>query len=282
MNHSVKIMGLCALMALVATSCQKNEEKLTNTLTAELNQPTCESKTHIGADDYLVWDASDQVIVLDATTWESQMFAATSGGTTHTTFTGNGVIDPSATYYAFYPVSYVSNIVGDRVTMTVPTTQTYVEGSFATNTYPMAATNYGSGTEFAFHGLFGVLAIPLTGDCTIGSVELTDAAYNLCGDISARISTLISSKSNYTPAPTESSNTSRTITLICEGGLTLTSTPKVIMFALRPIACSQGFTVTFKDINDKVVYTKTATARLTNTIYPERITLMPPVDITTL
>ena len=281
MNHSIRIMGLCALVALAATSCQKNEEKLTNTLTADLNQPTSESKTHIGADDYLVWDASDQVIVLDASTWESQMFAATSGGTTHTTFTGSGVIDPSATYYAFYPVNYVTNIVGDQVTMTVPATQTYVEGSFATNTYPMAATNFGSGTEFAFHGLFGVLAIPLIGDCTIGSVELTDAAFNLCGDISTRISTLFSSKSNFTPAPTESSNTSRTITLICEGGLTLTSTPKVIMFALRPIACSQGFTVTFKDLNDNVVYTKTATARFTNTIRPEHILLMPTVDITT-
>ena len=64
MNHSVKIMGLCALMALVATSCQKNEEKLTNTLTADLNQPTSESKTHIGAGDYLV-DAAHAVEVGD-------------------------------------------------------------------------------------------------------------------------------------------------------------------------------------------------------------------------
>ena len=279
MNHSVKIMGLCALMALVATSCQKNEEKLSNTLTAELNQPTCEDKTHIGADDYLVWDAGDQIMVFDAT-WATQNFTATNGGTTHTTFTGNGVIDPSANYYAFYPVNMITGLSGSIVTITVPATQTYVEGSFATNTYPMAGTNGGSGTAFTFHGLFGVLAIPLTGNCTIGSVELTDAAFNLCGQTTVDFNEYDLSKSSFV-AP-KSENTSRTITLTCEGGLALTSTPKVIMFALRPLACTYGFTVTFKDLNDNVVYTKTATARLTNTIYPERITLMPTVDITTL
>ncbi len=278
MSHSVRILGLCALVALAATSCQKNEEKLTNTLTADLNQPTSESKTHIGADDYLVWDASDQVIVLDASTWESQMFAATSGGTTHTTFTGNGVIDPSATYYAFYPVNYVTNIVGDQVTMAVPATQTYVEGSFATNTYPMAATNYGSGTEFTFHGLFGVLAIPLIGNCTIGSVELTDAAFNLCGQTTVDFNEYDLSKSSFV-AP-KSENTSRTITLTCEGGLALTSTPKVIMFALRPLACTYGFTVTFKDLDGEIIATQTAAARYSNAIRPEYILLMPTVDIT--
>lgn len=273
-------MGLCALVALAATSCQKNEEKLTNTFTAELNQPTCEGKTHIGADNYLVWDANDQVIVLNASTWEPQTFAATSGGTTHTTFTSTGMIDPNTTYYAFYPVNYVTGIVGDYVSMTIPATQTYVEGSFATNTYPMAATNNGSGTAFSFRGMFGVLAIPLTGNCTIGSVELTDAAYNLCGNISTRISSLNLSKSNSIPDPAESSNTSRTVTLICEGGLTLTSTPQVIMFALRPLACSQGFTVTFKDIYGEVITSKTAPARMGNVMRPNTIVQMPAVDIT--
>ncbi|MBR3487954.1 MAG: hypothetical protein IKH33_01415 [Bacteroidales bacterium] len=277
MNHSVKIMGLCALMALVATSCQKNEEKLTNTFTAELNQPTCEDKTHIGTDDYLVWDAGDQIMVFDAT-WATQNFTATNGGTTHTTFTGNGVIDPSANYYAFYPVNMITGLSGSIVTITVPATQTYVEGSFATNTYPMAGTNGGSGTAFTFRGLFGVLAIPLTGNCTIGSVELTDAAFNLCGQTTVDLNEYDLSKSSFV-AP-KSENTSRTITLTCEGGLALTSTPKVIMFALRPLACTYGFTVTFKDLDGEIIATQTAAARYSNAIRPEYILLMPTVDIT--
>ena len=254
MNHSVKIMGLCALMALVATSCQKNEEKLTNTLTADLNQPTSESKTHIGAGDYLVWDEGDQIVIYDLSGDMATIagtFTATTGGTTHTTFTGDGLINPDADLRAFYPAQMVSGS-GSFSTSTLDT-QTYVEGTFAPNTYPMAATN--NGTSFTFHGLFGVLAIPLIGNCTIGSVVFTDAASNV--------------------------TTGNAVTLVCEGGLTLSSTtPKIIRFVLRPGICYSGFTVTFKDLNDNVIFTKTAPANRNNLIRPEYIIQMPTVNIT--
>ena len=251
MNHSIRIIGLCALVALAATSCQKNEEKLTNTLTADLNQPTCESKTHIGADDYLVWDEGDQIVVYDLSGDMATIagtFTATTGGTTHTTFTGDGLINPDADLRAFYPAQMVSGS-GSFSTNTL-TTQTYVEGTFAPNTYPMAATN--NGTSFTFRGLFGVLAIPLIGNCTIGSVVFTDAV-----------------------------TTGNTVTLVCEGGLTLSSTtPKIIRFVLRPLSCIEGFTVTFKDLNDNIIFTKTARANINNAIKPEHILLMPTVEIT--
>ena len=247
-------MGLCALVALAATSCQKNEEKLTNTLTAELTQPTCEGKTHIGADEYLVWDEGDQIVVYDLSGGVSTIvgtFTATTGGTTHTTFTGDGLINPDADLRAFYPAQMVS---GSGSFSTSPlATQTYVEGTFAPNTYPMAATN--NGTSFTFHGLFGVLAIPLIGNCTIGSVVFTDAASNVTAG--------------------------NTVTLVCEGGLTLSSTtPKIIRFVLRPLSCIEGFTVTFKDLNDNVIFTKTAPENRNNMIRPDYILLMPQVNIT--
>ena len=275
MNHSLKIMGLCVLVALVATSCQKNEEVLTSTFTAELNQPTCEGKTHLVTGDYLVWDEGDQVAIFDLSEEPAtvQIFTATSGGTTHTTFAGDGAINANTLLYAFYPAGMVS-----ASSFTTIDNQTYVEGSFAPNTYPMACTNGGSGTDFLFQGMFGVLAIPLTGNCTIGSVDLTDADMNLKGTAQISlgasgpiVSDIISPKSG--------SKDARTITLTCEGGLTLTSTPKKIMFVVRPGALYNGFTVTFKDLNDEVIAVRTAAANMNNMIRPEYIVLMPTVDI---
>ena len=278
MKQSVRIMGLCALVALAAASCQKNEVKMTNTLSASLNQPTSEGKTHIAADDYLVWDEGDQIAIYDLTEGASsvQFFTATSSGTTHTTFAGDGTVNANTTLYALYPPGIVNNGASTIVDLS---NQTYVEGTFATNTYPMAATNNGSGTDFLFRGIYGVLAIPLTGNCTIGSVDLTDEYMNLKG--TAKISFGASGPivSDFV-SPKSGSKDSRTITLTCEGGLTLTSTPKTIMFVVRPAALASGFTVTFKDPVGEVLYERVAAPNRNNAIRPEKILLMPTVDIT--
>lgn len=275
MKRTIRIMGLCALVALVAASCQKNEGKMTNTLSATLNQPTFDDKTYIGENDYLMWSAGDQIMVFDANC-VSHTFNAVSSGTTHTDFVGDDMIDPSVTYWSFYPIDYVTNLSNGVITFSIPSTQTYVEGSIATNTYPIAASNGGSGTEFTFRGLFGILAIPLTGDCTIGSVEVTDAAFNLHGQTSTRFQDI---DPTLVGTDAKGGKDRRTITLTFgEDGLTLTSTPQVIRFVLRPLACSRGFSITVKDLNDNVIYTRSTTSN--NIIMPERIRLMPTLNIT--
>ena len=54
-------------MTIAATSCQKNEEQLTNSITAELTQPNSDGKTYIGTGNYLMWNSGDQIKVYDAT-----------------------------------------------------------------------------------------------------------------------------------------------------------------------------------------------------------------------
>ena len=274
----MRIMGLCTLVAMVATSCEKKEMQPSNTLTAVLNQPTSGDKTQIGADNYLVWSPNDQILVGDQTL-TTQTFTALSSGSTHTDFTG-GTIDPTQSYWAFYPESYVTtvDVENERITFTVPTTQTYVEGSFATNTYPMAASNGGSGTVFTFQGLFGVLAIPLTGDCTVGSIELTDAELNLTGSVSYNARTLAQGSDSK-----GGKSGGMTITLDCGEGVTLSPTnPTTFMFALRPLACYGGFTITIKDPTGEVIATRTAAPNYRNAIQPEKILWMPVTDLTVL
>ena len=278
MKQIMRIMGLCALVAVVATSCEKKEMQPSNTLTAVLNQPTSGDKTQIGADNYLVWSPNDQILVGDQTL-TTQTFTAMSSGSTHTDFTG-GTIDPNEGYWAFYPVNYVTDVdvVNGLVTFTVPATQTYVEGSFATNTYPMAASNGGSGTVFTFQGLFGVLAIPLTGECTVGSIVLEDAMYHLSGQTTLRVSDLLAAEGSKGGKSNE-----RTITLDCGDGVTLSPTnPTTFMFSLRPGALYSGFTITIKDPTGEVIATRTASPSLNNVIRPEKIVRMPVTDLSVL
>ena len=277
MKQILRLMGLCALVAFMATSCQKNEMQPASTISAALNQPTADGKTQIGTDNYLVWSPSDQILV-GGTTLETQTFTALGSGTTHTDFTG-GTIDPNEPYWAFYPVEYVTNVdvENERITFTVPTTQTYVEGSFAPNTYPMAGSNRGSGTAFTFQGLFGVLSIPITGSCTVGSIELTDARFNLTGQYTISVYDMLEAED----APGSKEN-GRTITLDCGDGVTLSSDPTVFMFCLRPAALLYGFTITIKDPYGEVIATRTAPRNLRNTIRPEVILQMPTVDLSGL
>ena len=278
MKQIMRIMGLCALVAVVATSCEKKEMQPSNTLTAVLNQPTSGDKTQIGADNYLVWSPNDQILVGDQTL-TTQIFTAMGSGSTHTDFTG-GTIDPNEQYWAFYPVNYVTNVdvENGRITFEVPTTQTYVEGSFATNTYPMAATNGGSGTEFTFQGMFGVLAIPLTGNCTVGSIVLEDARFNLTGQTTYNVHDLYEAGESK-----GGKSVGRTITLDCGDGVTLSPTnPTTFMFSLRPLALANGFTITIKDTEGEVIATRTAPRNLNNAIQPEKILWMPVTDLSVL
>ena len=276
MKRTMRIMGLCALMAFVAASCQKNEGKMTNTLSATLNQPSIEGKTYIGEGDYLLWSEGDQILVFDANC-VSHTFNAVSSGTRHTDFVGDDMIDPNVAYWSFYPVDYVTSLANGEIVYSIPSTQTYVEGSISTNTYPIAASNRGSGTEFTFRGIFGILAIPLTGNCTIGSVEYTDASFNLYGNIHVRIQDIEGLV--YPDDAGTKDGKGKTITLTFgEDGLALTSTPQVIRFVLRPLAGCQGFTITVKDLDGNVIYTRSTTAN--NIIMPEKIRLMPTINIT--
>ena len=279
MKQILRLMGLCALVAFTATACQKNEKQPSDTISAVLNQPSADGKTQIGADNYLVWSPNDQIMV-GGTTLETQLFTALGSGTTHTDFTG-GSIDPTEPYWAFYPVEYVTNVdvENERVNFTVPTTQTYVEGSFATNTYPMAASNGGSGTAFTFQGLFGVLAIPITGSCTVGSIVLTDAMFNLTGDVSMSVYELLAGEDAIQDVAAGAKVNGRTVTLDCGDGVTLSSDPTVFMFALRPLALAYGFTVTIKDPDGEVIATRTVPRNIRNAIRPEIILQMPTLDL---
>ena len=146
MKKVVRMLGLCALVALAFTACKKDDTQKVS-FTASITQPTSTSRTHaVGLGHHLVWDAGDQILVFN-NAGEDETFGLPGTGTFEqtATFTAEGEkVDFIANindedYYAFYPNAIIE---GGRVKMTIPDNQEYKpQRSFTANLYPMVGFN---------------------------------------------------------------------------------------------------------------------------------------------
>ena len=265
MKKAFRIMGLCALVALAATSCKK-EAQTTSSFKATLTQPTSEAKTHLGSDSYLYWNTDDAIKVFDAQ-GHDYLFTTTENNVTTATFTGTDAIDVNGSYTAFYPAANVEKVSND-ILLTLPATQDYAEGTFGNATYPMAAL-YNATTGFTFGSPCGLLAIPVKGTGNISSIELTSRTsgevlagqlrYNLSGEYQSLV------------------GTETTVTLNC-GNLNLSSTATTFYFVLPAGVFANGFTAVLKNGTTEL-YTLEAKQTGVNTIAAQSIKLMPEVEV---
>lgn len=177
MKKVVRMLGLCALVALAFASCKKNQ---TNgvTFSASIVQPESTNRTHgeFNADHeyYLVWDDADEIMVVNADGTDTENFVVTSHYGKNANFYVNeadkmaflGDLE-NETYYAFYP-NPVYNDVNKTVTMQISNSQVVTEqildwGSFADDTYPMYGNNSAQWDNFAFDSDAGFLTLVIKG-----------------------------------------------------------------------------------------------------------------------
>ena len=183
MKKVVRMLGLCALVALAFTSCKKNETNGNVTFKATINQPAGE-RTYMEATGLVKWSDNDKIYVFKG---ENEYISPTvnAGGSKDGYFSGDSDFlsnlgTPNA-YSAFYPVDESSSI-GNTVSMVIPNPQNYVIASFETNLYPMYAAN-GEGQNpsnvFGFHSDAGVITVAVAkavdGDITstFDQIEIT-------------------------------------------------------------------------------------------------------------
>ena len=259
------MMGLCALAALAVVSCKKNEEKAaTTSFEATITQPTSDAKTHIGTDNWLMWNTGDAIKVFDED-GNAATFTTNDNNTKVANFEGE--IEASYRYCAFYPAGSTSDAAAGTVNLTLSATQTYKNGSFETNTYPMTAVN--NGNSFAFSSPCGMLAIPVKGTGTLGSIELTGK------DNEQLAGTYAFNLANMT---NEFAGNATTVTLNCENGLALDGETAATMFFVLPAGTlANGFTAVLKGTNGTELY-RLETAS-DNTIVADMIRLMPEVTV---
>jgi hypothetical protein len=170
MKKVVRMLGLCALIALAFTSCKKKETNSTLTFKATINQPTSDSRTHINEANLLAWDENDNILVFDNAGVNYDFTVGTIGEINdYADYQGVFEIpagekaefmkdlDKSGKYWAYYPNASFEN---NNVKLQVPNTQVFVEeGSIMPNVYPMFATN--NLDNFPFLSDAGILRIKL-------------------------------------------------------------------------------------------------------------------------
>jgi hypothetical protein len=171
MKKVVRMLGLCALVALALTSCKKKETNSNMTFKATISQPASDSRTHINEADFLAWDEGDIIKVFD-NAGENNDFTVSSIGNADDYLDHEAVFEVEASkaefiadivtsglYTAYYPSAEFVNAT-QRVKIEVPSDQNFASsGSILPNTYPMYATN--EGNNFPFHSNAGILRIKL-------------------------------------------------------------------------------------------------------------------------
>lgn len=251
MKKTFRMMGLCALAMLAVVSCKKNEQQGSVTIKANIAQLNNESRTEIGPDNWLVWKTGDQIKVYTADKSNSAIFTTNDNNVTQATFSGN--MDVSDGCYAFYPAEGVEYSNGS-FKLHLSGEQTFVDGNFANNTYPMVATC--EGDEFNFDSPYSVLALPLCGSGTVSNIVLNNDGFGLCGYYinPENIET------TFFMAIQESS-----ITLNC-GAVELDNTPKTFCFVVPANLFGNGFTATVNGTNGVLC---TLSTDKNNSIAPE-------------
>ena len=160
MKKVVRMSGLCALVALAFSACEKIDTTKVS-FTATINQPTTNTRTHamgLNNEYFLVWDEGDQIKVFNEA-GEDCDYTLTSLAQAVATFVVEDAakIDfvadlENAEYFAFYPNAVIDD---NKVKLTIPAVQTYKAlHNFATNTYPMVGFNKETNFEFVSNAGF--------------------------------------------------------------------------------------------------------------------------------
>jgi hypothetical protein len=169
MKKVVRMLGLCALVALAFTSCKKNDNTNKVTFKATITQPVADERTIINSGNSVVWVEGDEIQVFDenGNTTDEPFVATLTGDERVATFTGDATflanINEADTYTAFYPVQTYNPTEGTVTMNAVPYEQTYVprsQGRIMTDLFPMTATNDDEG-NFVFSSDAGTLRISL-------------------------------------------------------------------------------------------------------------------------
>ena len=168
MKKVVRMLGLCALVALAFTACKKNDTQKA-TFSATITQPTSSVRTHAaGSNDYyLVWDEGDVIKVFNNND-DYEEFTLTSGKDSETatfevvgekvSFLENLETDD---YVAFYPNAEFN--ADEQVELNVNEEQTYkAYHNFLNGTYPMVGFNNAT-DNFQFESKCGFLYLIFQG-----------------------------------------------------------------------------------------------------------------------
>ena len=238
-------MIMMAALLFVAMSCKKNEEEPVAgdvLFRAYVDAQGGNGKTHLDTDGKKVlWDANDAIRVVTGSNKHLDLtvvkiypedgskadFVSNEHGTPQDFYTPD--------YRAYYPSSLYDLATGK---VALPAEQPYKPNSFCPGYNPMAAQS--DDEELYFRNICGVLVLQLTGTFTVDRIRITSKD----GELLSGTGTLGMTGYDGAMEPTlvmESGSPS--VTLKCNGAVTLTSEPTLFYIVLPPVTLAQGFKV---------------------------------------
>ncbi len=197
-------LSLCLGILLLA-SCSSEQDPIDNdsvtpvikikkTITATISSST--TRTALGAADANgnyspVWSEGDQIGVFFNGAGSAVPFTLISGAGTNTAvFEG---ADGGSSYQAFYPYEIIGPISNGSISITLPSSQVYTEGTFAPDAFPMLSSVTTDNGGLVFSNLMSVAKVSLTGsDMITGlSFESNDTSKKLSGEATVNLETKI-------------------------------------------------------------------------------------------
>lgn len=224
-----------------------------------------ETRAYADGNLRVLWDASDAVSVFKYNTTNLKYIYTGEAGTNAGTFelaTSEGTASPSTleNVYAVYPYDESSNRISENgiISVNVPATQVYKEGSFGPGANLMVSSTTGS--ELYFKNVLGYLKIKLYGNnVRVGRVRIEGNDEEvLAGEAN------ITASVDADPVISLSSTTGdKYLDIVCPDGVTLGSSAAEateFWFAISPITFKKGFTLTVYEYGTECEFSK-ATSR---------------------
>lgn len=271
---------LGSLILLAGVACRKEESpesapvlpEGSDRITASLEQASLpDSRTGLSSGSVL-WSAGDAIKVYTGEKPEGSPFYLddSSAGKSSGTFTGT--LSGTAPYCAVYPASAGVRLEDGSLILSLPSTQTYVSGGFASGSNPSVAWSSNPGT-LDFKNLCGLVVLRLKGSVKVSQIRITsNAAEPLWGEASVSM--------DYTDAPvldfsSDGDESHRTLTLSCASPVQLNTTTATPFYFVVPAgALASGFKVSLYD-NASGGMTKSAPASSLNKVVRSSVLTMP-------
>ena len=241
MRKSILIFALLALVSCIKESDTFNDVARNKvTFTAR----TAQTKTALGEKDGsswpINWSVGDAISVNGV---ESSALEASAAGSSQADFVVEGV---SAPYYAAYPASAISGYSAGSATVTIPSEQIYVAGSFDPSAYVMLASS--TDEKIDFSPVVALFSITPTGE---GEKQISSVRIISKGDVP-----LSGEFSTDWNGITAGEGSEVNVRMTAPDGVAL-GEPWVIAFAAADLS-QDGFEIVVTD-TDGGVMTRTAT-----------------------
>lgn len=249
------------------------------------------TRTTLDENNNVMWSANDQLTIFKKSSINSKYQVTTSsvGKTTGTftkvyggkddEFTAGGELEHNVAVYPYQDQLAVRRADNSEPAsryeiegMVLPEVQEYVENSFTTGAFPMAAVSLNN--ELVFKNACGAIKLQLKGTQKVTSINIQgNDGEKLAGNA---VLTVYAAE-DLKPALTMTSNAMKSVTLDCGDGIQLSeSFATEFIIVLPPVLFTKGFTatVTASDGQKYIVQTDKA-----NTVLRSSLLVMPVYNL---